>query len=81
MMELQICIGSSCHVKGSYNIINIFQHLIEEYSLHDKIDLQASFCMKQCRHHVSVAIDGEWHSVSPETASQFFQTTVMAKIK
>jgi NADH:ubiquinone oxidoreductase subunit E len=81
MIELQICIGSSCHLKGSYNIISIFQQLIEEYSVHDKIDLQASFCMKHCQHQVSVAMDGEYYSVTPETAKQFFQTAVMAKMR
>ena len=80
MIELQICIGSSCHLKGSYNIITIFQQLIEEYSLHDKIDLQASFCMKHCQQQVSVTVNGEYYNVSPESAKQFFQTTVMPKI-
>ncbi|MGN0592047.1 MAG: (2Fe-2S) ferredoxin domain-containing protein, partial [Ruminococcus sp.] len=35
MVELNVCIGSSCHLKGSYNIIHTFQHLIEEKGLHD----------------------------------------------
>ena len=81
MIELQICIGSSCHLKGSYNIINIFQQLIEEYSIHDKVDLQASFCMKHCQDNVSITLDGQYYSISSETAKQFFKETVMAKIK
>jgi len=49
MLEIKICVGSSCHLKGSYNVINEFQHLIEEKALHDKIDIKATFCMKQCQ--------------------------------
>jgi len=43
MLEIKICVGSSCHLKGSYNVINEFQHLIEEKALHDKIDIKATF--------------------------------------
>jgi len=49
MLELSVCIGSSCHLKGSYNIIQLFQQMMEEYALHDKIDFKANFCMKECQ--------------------------------
>ena len=35
-MEIYVCIGSSCHLKGSYNIINAFKELIAEYKLEDQ---------------------------------------------
>lgn len=77
MIGLNVCIGSSCHLRGSYNVINIFQQLIEEHALHDKIDLRASFCMKHCQEGVSVAIDGVHYSVSSESARDFFETVIM----
>lgn len=80
MLELYVCIGSSCHLKGSYNVINIFQQMIEEKALHDKIEMKAQFCMKQCQRGVSVAIDDEVFSVSPEGAREFFQNTVLPRI-
>ena len=80
MKELNVCIGSSCHLKGSYNIIQIFQKLIEEYALHEKIEMKAQFCMKQCQKGVSVSLGDEVHSVSPETARGFFLNTVMSTL-
>ena len=80
MLELQICIGSSCHIKGSYNVIQAFQQLIEEHNLHDKIDMKAQFCMKHCQKGVSISLNGETHSVLPETAREFFRDTVLPKL-
>ncbi|MEE0681635.1 MAG: (2Fe-2S) ferredoxin domain-containing protein [Candidatus Gastranaerophilaceae bacterium] len=80
MVELSVCIGSSCHLKGSYNVIQTFQHLIEENALHDKVDFKATFCMKRCeRPGVAVLLDGEEFSITPETAREFFKTTVMPR--
>ena len=80
MKEINICIGSSCHLKGSYNIIQVFQKLIEEHKLHEKIDMKAQFCMKQCQKGVVVSLDDEIHSVSSETAKEFFLHTVMPQL-
>lgn len=49
-MEIYVCIGSSCHLKGSYNIINAFKELIAEYKLEDQVSLNASFCLGHCQH-------------------------------
>lgn len=81
MIELNICVGSSCHLKGSYNVIQTFQQLIEDNKLHDKIEMKAQFCMKNCQQGVSVSIGEEVHSVSPETAREFFRNIVAERIK
>jgi NADH:ubiquinone oxidoreductase subunit E len=81
MVEMSVCIGSSCHLNGSYNVIQTFQQMIEEYSLHDKLEFKAYFCMKQCQNKgVSVTLDGMNHRVEPESARQFFKETVLNKI-
>lgn len=80
MVELNVCIGSSCHLKGSYNVIQIFQQLVESRGLHDQVEMRAQFCMKQCQKGVSVAIGEDLYSVSPENAKNFFETTVMPLI-
>ncbi|MEA4847479.1 MAG: (2Fe-2S) ferredoxin domain-containing protein [Clostridiaceae bacterium] len=81
MIELNVCIGSSCHVKGSYNVIQTLQQLIEENGLHDKLEMKAQFCMRNCQHGVSVSIGDEIFSVSPETAEEFFRDVVLKLIK
>ena len=81
MLELSVCIGSSCHLKGSYNIIQLFQQIIEENALHDKIDFKANFCMKECQGTgVAVSINGTAHHVQPENAREFFKTTIMPNL-
>ena len=79
MIKLSVCVGSSCHLKGSYNVIQAFQQMVEEESLHDKLNMEARFCMKECQKGVSVAIDDEVHSVSPETAREFFKSNILPK--
>lgn len=81
MLEIKICVGSSCHLKGSYNVINEFQHLIEEKALHDKIDIKATFCMKQCQKNgVSVEVNNEIFGVLPEAAEEFFKNVILPKV-
>jgi NADH:ubiquinone oxidoreductase subunit E len=80
MIEIAICIGSSCHLKGSYSLINMMQQLIEEYALHDRVEVVAAFCMKHCQQAVSVMIDDQYYSVSPETVREFFETTVLPRL-
>lgn len=56
-MILSVCVGSSCHLKGSYDVIESFKKLIDKYGVSDKIELRASFCMGRCSDGVSVKAD------------------------
>ncbi len=78
MIELRVCIGSSCHLKGSYNVIQTFQQQIEAYKLHDVIDFKSTFCMKRCAHAgVGISLNGEAYHISPDNVREFFQTMVL----
>jgi len=81
VIDLSVCVGSACHIKGSYNVINSFQQIIEEYNVSDKVELKAIFCLGHCTEGVSVKIDdSEVYSVSGTTARKFFETEVMSKL-
>jgi NADH:ubiquinone oxidoreductase subunit E len=81
VINLSVCVGSACHIKGSYNIINTFQQIIEEYKLSDKVELKAIFCLGHCTQGVSVKIDdSEVYSVSGSSAKEFFETEVIPKL-
>jgi NADH:ubiquinone oxidoreductase subunit E len=81
MVNISICVGTACYLKGSYNVINSFQQIIEEYNLSDKVELKAVFCLGRCADNVSVKIDdSEVYSVSGITARKFFETEVMPKL-
>lgn len=81
MVRIHVCIGSACHIQGSYNIINSFQQLTEEYKVTDRVETVGEFCLQHCTQPVSVRIDeGEVQSVSGATARDFFIKNVLSKI-
>lgn len=81
-MEINVCIGTSCHLNGSHNVMQSFRQQLEELSLHDKINLKAAFCMKECQKKgVSVTVDGECYQINPLDAADFFQKTVLEKLE
>ena len=79
-MKVTVCIGSSCHVKGSRQVVDQLQTLIEENNLSDKVELAGTFCLGKCQQGVCVMVDEEFHSVSPDTASDFFLEHIKAKV-
>lgn len=80
-MVINVCVGSACHLKGSYNIINKLEDLIKEYGLNDKVDVKAAFCLGQCTKAVSVKIDdGPISSVNEDTIIEFFKTNVLGEV-
>ena len=52
-MVLKVCVGSSCHLRGSYDVIEEMKRLIAAHGMEGKIDLQASFCMGNCQNGAS----------------------------
>ena len=79
-MKMTVCIGSSCHIKGSRQVVEQLQALIAENNLGDKIELGGTFCMGRCQQGVCVTVDDEVFSVSPETTQAFFEKNVKAKL-
>ena len=81
MLKITVCIGSSCHIKGSRQVVEQLQYLISENNLGDKVELGGTFCMGKCQKGVCVTVDDEFHSVTPETVVDFFNNEVLAKVK
>ena len=78
MRNICVCVGSSCHLKGSYEIIKTFQELIKKYNLEDQIELKAEFCCGNCNNPVSVKVDGRGpFSVDKDKAMEFFKKRVL----
>lgn len=78
-MKLTVCIGSSCHLKGSRQVVEQLQFLVKENNLQEKVDLSGTFCMGNCVNGVNVTVDGKQYSLSPETTKDFFEKEVLAK--
>ena len=79
-MKITVCIGSSCHIKGSRQVVEQLQYLISENKLGDKVELGGTFCMGKCQQGVCVAVDDNFFSVTPETVDEFFSKEVIAKV-
>lgn len=48
MVVVQICVGSSCYLRGAPKIIDKLQELVADHGLSDRFTLKGSFCMEQC---------------------------------
>ena len=79
-MKVTVCIGSSCHIKGSRPVVKQLQELIAKEKLNGIIELSGTFCMGKCQQGVCVTVDGEFFSVSPETVSSFFEKEIKARV-
>jgi len=80
-MNLTICIGSSCHLKGSKKVAQLFEQMIDEKNLRDRVNFYAAFCMGNCQNGISVSIDNQVYSVTPETAREFFEQEVIGRLE
>ena len=83
MLFVQICVGSSCHLKGSAEIVELFQNAIAQYHLEDEIVLSGSFCIGQCnRIGVTVQVNDDVHvGITRENFREFFQKNVLDVIE
>lgn len=80
MIKVTVCIGSSCHIKGSRQVVTQLQQMIAEQNLGDRVELSGTFCMGQCQQGVCVTVDGTFYSVTPENVEEFFRNEVLAKV-
>ncbi|MGN0542383.1 MAG: (2Fe-2S) ferredoxin domain-containing protein [Acutalibacteraceae bacterium] len=79
-MKITVCIGSSCHLKGSRQIVEELQYLIAKNNLKEKVELGGTFCMGDCKNGVCVTLDDKKFSLTPETTAEFFEKEVLAKV-
>ena len=80
MLKITVCIGSSCHIKGSRQVVEQLQYLIAENDLGEKVELGGTFCMGKCQQGVCVTVGDEFFSVTPDTVGEFFKNVVLAKV-
>ena len=80
-MKVTACIGSSCHIKGSRQVVEQLQYLIAKNNLNDQVELGGTFCMGKCQQGVCVTVDDAFFSLTPDTTDEFFQKEILAKVK
>ena len=82
-MLIQVCVGSSCHIKGSPEIVELLQKAVSDYHLEEEITLAGSFCIGKCnRIGVTVQVDDDIHTgITKENFKEFFQVNILDKLK
>ena len=78
-MKVTVCIGSSCHLKGSRQVVEALQRNSADHGLADKVELGGTVCMGKCQQGVCVSVDDDFFSVSPDTVDGFFKNTILAR--
>ncbi len=83
MVIIQVCVGSSCHLKGSPEIVELLQKAVTEYHLEDEVTLAGSFCIGKCnRIGVTVQVDDDIHiGITKENFKEFFNENVLTKVE
>lgn len=81
MTDLKICVGSACHLKDSYDVINIFKYCVNSRDVMDKVEIKAAFCLGHCTEAVSVCFGDKIYSVNSNTAENFFDEIVMKNLR
>ena len=79
-MNIYVCVGSSCHLKGSRMVVEQLRELINEKGLKDKVELGGTFCTGNCQKGVCVSMDGQDYSLSPSTVNEFFENEVLTRL-
>ena len=79
-MKITVCIGSSCHIKGSQQVIEQLQFLLAQSGLEKQVELVGAFCMGDCMNGVNVKIGDTAFSLLAEHVPSFFETEVKRKL-
>ena len=81
MIKVVVCIGSSCHLKGSRQLVENLQSMINENRINDKVELSGTFCMGKCGNDgVSITVDDIYFAVKPENADNFFKNEILKRL-
>jgi len=80
MLNVSICVGSACHMKGSREVIAKLKELVKDHELEGKVLLNGSFCTGNCQYAVCVVVDDTLYSVRPETTEEFFNNEILSRV-
>ena len=83
MVIVQVCVGSSCHLKGSPEIVELLQNAIAEHRLEDEVTLAGSFCIGKCnRVGVTIQVDDDVHvGITKENFKEFFNENILSAVE
>lgn len=82
MVIIQVCVGSSCHLKGAPEIVELLQRRIAAEHLEDIIVLTGSFCAGKCnRIGVTITVDDDvFTGITIENFNEFWKDKVLTAV-
>ena len=83
MVFVQVCVGSSCHLKGSPQIVELLRRDIEKHQLEEEVVLTGNLCIGKCnREGVTIQIDDEVVcGVNRENFAEFYREHITKPFK
>ncbi|MDD4766967.1 MAG: NAD(P)H-dependent oxidoreductase subunit E [Desulfotomaculaceae bacterium] len=81
MLVIQVCVGSSCFLRGSKNIITEIKNLIVHYQLDDIVTLKGNFCLEKCSDGVTIMIGEKMFTkVTSDNIVELFENEVFSAL-
>ena len=81
-MTICVCVGSSCHIKGSYRVITRYKELIARNRLGAQVTLKAGFCLGLCAQGIAMTVDSEQVTgLTPSNCDEYFKKYVLDRLK
>ena len=83
MLFVEVCVGSSCHLKGAPEIVELLQKNIAENHLEDDIVLAGSFCAGKCnRVGVTITVgDMIYTGITKDGFKDFWRDTILPALE
>lgn len=83
MVVVEVCVGSSCHLKRAPEIAALLEKAIKDNALEDSIVLCGSFCAGKCnRVGVTITVnDTIYTGITPETFPAFWRDTILKAVE
>jgi NADH:ubiquinone oxidoreductase subunit E len=81
MLSISVCVGSACHLKGSYEVIEKLKECVRKNNLEESVIIKAAFCLGNCTEAVSTKFEDKIYSVVPDTVEKFFSEKVLEELK
>lgn len=83
MIFIEVCVGSSCYIKGAPEIVEMMQKYIADAQLEDEIVLSGSFCSGRCnREGVTITVgDDAYTGITPEGFRDFWSGTILPAVE
>lgn len=74
LVEVQICMGSSCFSRGNNRILGVIQDYIREQGLQKRVTVKGTLCNGVCKQGPNLTINGRpYPQVTPESVRELLR--------